>query len=139
MDSSPSKNKGFKLDIAAFDGSTVHMNLAQEIIVISSDRIKLCLQDYKRIIESGITWVAPAGILITVLTALVTTASYKSFLGLNAKVWETIFIVGLISCIIWLGRCVYFAWKSRGKRSDDYIIGNLKIGAMHICGEEDNK
>lgn len=80
--------------------ATLHVNVAQDAIVITEDKVRLCLMKNWSRIESGQRWIAPAGVLISILATIVTT-EFKDYY-LSAASWETIFwLVGLVtSC--WL-------------------------------------
>lgn len=104
----------------------VHSNISQEIISITSDKLKLSLQEFKRNISNEGAWKAPVGIFATVLTALVS-AEFKTFFGLQPETWKTIFILVMGGSIALTIKTVYsyFILKRAGKTSEDYMINQI--------------
>jgi hypothetical protein len=56
-------------------------------------------------------WIAPSGILITIVVALVT-STFRDKFGLDGATWRAIFILSGIISIGWLIRSIKEAWKS---------------------------
>ena len=77
-----STKTGLKIDPELFSGAVVHENLSKENILVSSDKVRLCLIEYQRFLKAGIGWVAPAGLSFSALATLVA-ADFKDFLGFN--------------------------------------------------------
>jgi hypothetical protein len=51
-------------------GLTVHPTLNQEILVTTSDKLRLCLQQHQSILAGRTVWIAPLGVLLALLCAL---------------------------------------------------------------------
>ena len=106
-------NKGERYDLGLLvQVDRVHFNVAQDIIVITEDRLKLHLSDAIGKTEKKNGWIAPLGIMIALVLALVT-ADFKNF-GLKASVWQAIFVLSLILASCWLVYAVKQALKSEG-------------------------
>ena len=90
--------------------SKLHLNLGQNTIVITEDKIRLCLNDHLRGLESRWGWVAPAAIFLTILITFVTTTFHDFYL--KAPVWEAIFLVAEVLVFFWLVRSVIRALKA---------------------------
>lgn len=123
----PRTEDGFQIDNDLFENSIIHKNISQEVIITTVDKIRLCLHDYKDTLKAQTDWVAPAGILIT-LVATLSAADFKLFLGLNSDVWKALFIFGSIMSAISLIRALNNVRKIRGKNDVESIIQNLKQG-----------
>ena len=107
--------------------SGVHTNVAQELIVITEDKVHLCLSKYLKRIRKG-SWIAPLCILITIVGTLVT-SSFKDTLSLSANTWLAFFIFGGLLCFVWLVCSIIQTLKS--KKEEDIIediVAELKRG-----------
>ncbi len=120
-----SRDTIIELDKELFDSSTVSKNLTQEILVITIDKAKLCLMEHQSILRSQRNWIAPAGILIALVTSLVAT-DFKSFLGIKADFWQAIFVLLSIASGIWLIVTLFRALQKRGKGGVDKLIRKLR-------------
>jgi len=78
----------------------VHFNLGQDAIVTTEDKVRIVLMTCLHKLENRKAWVAPAGILLTVIAAFAT-AKFNDFV-LKAAVWEALFVFVGIACAIWL-------------------------------------
>ena len=83
------------------DVSAVHSNLGQEIIEITSDKLKIILNEYIYSISARKEWQTPLSILITITIVLCTT-NFKSFAGFTADTWASVFIMSATLSFIWL-------------------------------------
>ena len=90
--------------------STLTMNVAQRALVITEDRLELCLVKNIERIDARRGWLVPLGNVIT-LAAVLFTATFKSLI-LSAAVWEAIFWLLLIGSLVQLARSIYAAAKS---------------------------
>lgn len=99
----------------------VHLNLAQDTIVITEDRLKLCLITHLNRLEEKKGWVAPAGILVTII-ATFTTTTFRDFM-LEALVWKAIFIVAGIINLVWL---IMAAIQSFNSPSIENVVTEMK-------------
>ena len=80
--------------------SKLHLNLSQDTIVITEDKIRLCLMEYRDRLEVKRGWVAPAGILVTIVATFATT-TFRDFL-LEASAWKAFFAIAGICNFGWL-------------------------------------
>lgn len=79
---------------------TVHGNLAQELIVITVDRLRLRLIEHSDTIRRKNSWLIPLGIFIPVLTSILT-ADFKDFVFADTT-WKAMFILVGIASLGWL-------------------------------------
>lgn len=110
--------------------SDVHLNVSQELIVTTEDKIKLCLSEHLKKVEKRKSWIAPLGILITVVITLCT-ATFKT-LYLEASTWNAIFVLTGIISFIWF--IVSFIGACRSLDLED-VVGKLKKEAKEIKRE----
>ena len=90
--------------------SELHMNVSQDFIITTEDKLRLLLVQHVDRIGQKRVWVTPFGILMTVGLTLIN-SSFKNA-GLSAATWQAIFIIGGIMSAAWLVRAVFLAIKS---------------------------
>jgi len=79
---------------------SVHGDLSQEVITITVDKLSLILFQHAATIEDKKSWIAPTGILLTIILTLLTT-TFKDFIW-SQSTWNAIFIISLVLVFIWL-------------------------------------
>lgn len=105
------------------DVSELHLNVSQEVIITTEDKIRLCLSEHLKRIEKRRAWLAPLGILIAIVLTLITSSFKENVLNLTADTWHAIFIIAGLMCLVWLIRSVVEALKS--VKIED-VVGQLK-------------
>ena len=107
--------------------SNVHLNVSQEVIITTEDKVRICLIEHLKKVEHKKGWIAPLGIFIAICTTLSTSTFNNIFL--DAPTWRAIFLlVGVIS-FCWLVWSVIMAFKS--EKVDDIVL-ELKKGSKKI-------
>jgi len=101
--------------------TNVFVNLRQDTIIITEDRIRLCLIKHLKSIETKHRWFVPAGIFLTILISLIT-ASFQDFI-FKASVWEAMFIISGILTFAWL---VFSAIRAIRSPTLDDVVSELK-------------
>lgn len=99
----------------------VHLNLSQEVIITTEDKIKLRLSEHLKRMEKRKSWIAPLGILLAITVTLVT-SSFKD-VGLNSATWKAIFIITGVISFGWL---MYSVWEACHSKKMIDIISELK-------------
>jgi hypothetical protein len=88
----------------------IYDNTREELIIVSKDKLQLCLQDNMDRMGKQDRWMAPLGVLVPlVLTAV--TATFTERFGIAGDVWEAIFVLLGVLAMWWL----IYALKQRGK------------------------
>ena len=123
----PPERGGIQIDAELLINSVVHTNITQEMLVTTEDKIRLCLIEYKDGLRSQTDWIAPAGILIALVTALIA-ADFRQFLGISSEVWRALFIIGSVIMALLFLRALGTAMKYRGYAGIESIIKKLKQG-----------
>jgi hypothetical protein len=103
----------------------VHFNLDQNAIITTEDKVRLVLLTHLAILEQKKSWIAPAGIFITILTSFVTT-NFRDF-WLQASTWEAIFLLSGVASFIWLLIALKQAYSAP---SVDNIVSELKTSGQ---------
>lgn len=102
----------------------IRENTSQEIIVTTRDKIELVLLKTEKYLAEKNAWVTPLGLLITCGVTLLTT-DFKYALGLDASVWNAIFILATIACIFWLIKTIVTQYRNRVKGDINEIINSI--------------
>lgn len=90
---------------ANIEVKSVHGDLSQEVITITVDKLSLILFQHASSIEDKKSWIAPFGVLLTIILTLITT-TFKDYI-LSQSTWYAIFIISLILVILWFLRSLY--------------------------------
>jgi hypothetical protein len=104
--------------------STIHMNVGQEMVVTTVDKLRLCLIENRDSLADKKEWVTPLSLFVTFVATLAAT-DFHDFL-LKASVWNAIYVIGAGSSLIWLVRALFKAWNNRNLGSIDTIIARIK-------------
>ena len=104
--------------------SKIHTNLAQEVVVTTEDKIRICLISYLNRIGKKNGWIAPSGILLTIIITLLT-SQFKDFY-FSADTWTAVFIIAALLSLVWLVICLKDILISV---DIDEVIDELKKGS----------
>lgn len=99
-------------------------NLDQEVIITTEDKVRISLMKYLNKMGKKDSWVAPGGILLTIVITLLTT-NFKTFY-FSADTWTAVFIIAGIISLIWLVYCLKNIFVSVEM---DEVIDELKEGS----------
>ena len=130
-----------KMDLAKelAKGVVVHRNLQQEIIVTTTDRMRLCLMRHQAILSGRTAWIAPLGILSALVGVLVA-ADFRDRLFLDKDQWKLIFTIGIGASAVWLlfsllhsGRNLWVSWKKGAEGTVDDILNELKATTPEVA------
>lgn len=102
----------------------IHTNLAQEVVVTTEDKIRICLISYLNRISKKRGWIAPCGILLTIIITFLT-AKFKDFI-FSADSWTAVFIIAAFLSTVWLVVCLKDIFISV---DIDEVIDELKKGS----------
>ncbi|MGE3703423.1 MAG: hypothetical protein AB7G08_32515 [Hyphomicrobiaceae bacterium] len=102
--------------------STMRWNLAQEVIITTEDKLRLCVQKHVSSLTEKGSWVAPVSLFFTFVT-VVTTAEFRAFV-LPAATWHAVFVIGTLLSGLW---SIYALSRSYGVRADiDSLVRDIK-------------
>lgn len=85
----------------------VYTNVGQDLILVTTDKVRLCLGATLKRLEDRKAWIAPAGILVALLAVPITTATYQDVLFIPKESWKTIFIMLALATSFWLAYCLF--------------------------------
>ncbi len=104
--------------------SGIHVNLAQDVIVTTADKVKLCLSEHLGRMEKKRAWMTPLAALVTIVITFVT-ATFKDWV-LSAAVWCAVFLIAGVISLFWLLYAILQAIKST--KIED-IVEELKMNS----------
>lgn len=102
--------------------SDVHVNLSQQMIVVTEDKVRLRLDCFLRREKKRREWHTPAGMLVTEIAAFVT-SSFHGAIGISGDQWQAVFRVLIALTLMWL---IYALTKVRRGSSVDSLIDSFK-------------
>lgn len=105
------------------DVSDVHLNVSQKLIIITEDKVRIHLSNHLTTVEKRKGWIAPLGILLTIIVCLVTSNFKTENILFDAPTWKAIFIISGVLSAGWLAYSIIQAWRSE---SMDELIERLK-------------
>jgi len=126
-------NQGLSVDFSdeLSKNLTIHKNVNQEIIITTSDKIKLVLLSTKEIMTSQRDWWTPFGLLISFISTLCT-ADFKLSFGISKDFWKAIFVLLTIFSFLWFCKSIYRLIKNWGNDDLDKIIAQIKVNEQNI-------
>jgi hypothetical protein len=92
--------------------ATVHLNFDQNLVIITEDRLHLCLRNHLECVESKKAWIAPVSLFVAFVTTLSTT-TFKEAFGLSASTWQALFVLLAIVTFIWSFYTIVAAIKNK--------------------------
>lgn len=108
----------------------VHVDIRQRLILTTEDRLARILERNLKYAEKRYEWMAPMGILLTILTTLVS-SSFRDF-GLNSATWQACYVLAGLVCVVWLVRALMMARKTK---SVDDILNEITSKSSIIGGD----
>lgn len=81
---------------------TVTTNLDMNIVVTTRDKISNALHEMLPKFTRRTAWVAPAGLSLTLVTTLLSASFKDPLFGVDAAVWNAIFLLGAFASGVWL-------------------------------------
>lgn len=110
----------------------VHPNLEQEVILVTEDKVRLCLNDnFERAAKSK-QWLAVLGMVASLVLTL-TTENFQNFLWLSGQEWRGVVILALVLSVLWF--VVSIRWAFGAPTIED-IVAELKAGSQKIATED---
>jgi len=94
------------------DVSEVHLNVSQKVILITEDRVRIHLSNHLNKVEKKKGWIAPLGILITIILTLMTSEFRQQNLIFSGTTWEAVFFISALLSGGWLIYAIKKACKS---------------------------
>lgn len=100
----------------------VHVNVDQEIIQITEDKLRLILKDHLDSLTVAGSWVAPFSIFVSIGITFCT-AKFDTFIGLGPEFWRSMFVLVDIASLVWL---IVVLCKHKKALTTDEFINKVK-------------
>ncbi|MFS0689405.1 hypothetical protein AB1K89_09190 [Sporosarcina sp. 179-K 8C2 HS] len=107
------------------ESSVIHTNVGQQIVVVTEDKLELCLIKHQNTLKARNDWKTPVGIFLALSSSLVAT-EFTEFLTLPAETWQAFFILGSAITGIWSVIAIIKAVNSKDSGNISKIISELK-------------
>lgn len=112
-------DQSYKLSVPA---EKIHQNTTQNIIVITEDKTRILLTEYKDALKSNVAWITPTSVFLSLL-ATVITADFTAKMGISAELWNALFLVCTFGTGIW---SLVAGFHAKKRPSLDDLIKELK-------------
>lgn len=100
-------------------------NIKSDLIEITHDKLENILLKHLGNISLMKSWLTPLSLFVTLLIARLT-ATFNKFIGIDAAVWDALFLIGMIASIIWLIIVLIKMFHCRHKATLDYLMSKIK-------------
>ena len=111
----------------------LYLNVSQQVIVTTADKVKLCLNRHVKRAEKKKEWITPFSLLLTIIGVLVTSTFKDIFL--SADTWKAIFFLIGVASFVWLLITIKYAFR---EFDINYILNEIKLGEKITKTENDN-
>ena len=105
--------------------SDYFVNVRQEFIQTTADKIKLALIEYKNLLTDKNNWTIPFGPFLALLITILTVEQYHSFWGLSGENWYSIILFGFIVSALWLFISIIRAVSKAKVDEIKFFIGKI--------------
>lgn len=109
----------------------LHLNLDQDAIVITEDRVRLILLGHLSNLEAKRRWHTPSGILLALATTFATTTFQDAF-GLSSATWRAIFVLLTIGAGVWLVGAAVRAFRANDVED---VVSSMKKASASVTGQ----
>jgi uncharacterized membrane protein len=103
---------------------TIHMNVGQEVVVTTVDKVRICLMESRDCLTAQREWLTPGSLFLALVTTLAA-AEFREFI-LKPSAWQALYVLGSLVTFVWSIVTAWRAWKNRGKASIEAIVATLK-------------
>jgi len=112
----------------------VNMNVAQNVVVTTEDKLKLAIQNHSNGIGKKKDWIAPFSIALSIIVSMSST-EFRDFI-VSKEVWSAVFLICFAGSIAWFFVVIRYAF---GKYSTDALLEEIKTGRSSILDVEQSQ
>lgn len=109
---------------------TVYKNLSQDVIITTTDKVELLLNEHHKAVRKKVDWLTPLGVFVTILIAFLTANFDKTFLSIDAPTWRAIFIISSVLSFAYTVYSIVVALSYRGEGTVSGFIQKLKSSSI---------
>lgn len=103
--------------------TSFHYNLDQDVLVVTEDRFRLRLNEYRSSLLSNRNWINPLLLLISLLL-MFSTSDFHDRFYISSNTWQAVFLIITAGSCVWLFYTIYKA--ATNKMSVDKFVASLK-------------
>ncbi len=101
--------------------------LGQDLVVISSDKLRLAYAEHIKKRELKGAWIAPVGLFASLLLSLLTNTFADAF-GVSGASWKAFFMLGAFITFLWSAVALLKAIKSPPVDDVEAFISSITVG-----------
>jgi hypothetical protein len=128
-----SEQPGTVLRIPQVDPTVFDGRLREEIIT-DSDKIRICLNNYRNVVKWQRDWLGIFGLTLTLLLAILT-SDFKDTLGISSGTWKTVVYIALFISAILNSRSIIINIYYKDKSNIEHFVNRIKEGSSMIQEE----
>ena len=106
------------------DNSKSHINVGQEFISVTSDRLELEARDFKKALKSQ-NIISKISLTIA-LGSTVCVANFNNFLNIQSATWKAIYIVGTMISFLYSINSIFSYFKNYKERKVSNFVDTIK-------------
>lgn len=110
---------------AMTDRLVMHQNVQQEVVVITVDKLRICLEKQRGYLASSREWLGFAGLTLSLIATLVT-SSFQTSLGLKPEHWQAIYVISAFLSLGWTLKLIVEAVRANRLLGIDGLIDRIK-------------
>jgi hypothetical protein len=114
---------------------TVRRNVGQELLLITVDKVRICLMEARADLSSQKDWIAPLALVLSLSTTVVT-ADFRDFV-FGKAVWQAGYVIAAALSLGWFVRSAVNARRTRNRASIEGILDRLRADAPRVLGQSD--
>jgi hypothetical protein len=106
--------------------SQTHVNLGQDFIVTTEDKVRLCMTRHAHRLSDRKAWTTPVSLFVTIVLVLLTAGFHDAF-GITSDTWHALFLLSAVATLIWSMVAIIKALRT--STSIDKIVDELKLSS----------
>ncbi|OPH61226.1 hypothetical protein BC351_14890 [Paenibacillus ferrarius] len=101
------------------DKSKLHNSLNQDVVLTTSDKLKLALTKYKDGLIAKTAWITPLSLFVTLVAAIIAT-DFKKII-ISAELWQALFYLMTLASFVWLIASLIRKFRTKENAEDRFI------------------
>ena len=116
----------------------LHSAVSGEILVVTMDKVELCLMKNRDLLTSKHQWLTPVGLFFSFVATLTAVSTFNDLI-LKADVWHAMFVLLAVGTFVWSLVAVGAALKLWGRGGIDDICKDLKARGEQLTNPQDQE
>lgn len=94
----------------------VHANVSQELMVLTEDKVHLCLKNHLDNLQAQTAWHTPSALFLSILVTFATT-TFRDVFYLKGDTWQGFFLFCGVASAAWTIATVFTAIRTPSKKA----------------------